>query len=361
MDQISCPDKTCVCWLLKSFYPEKAGNRISGGTASGPAPAPRIKAGTVEIRTVGDAAILFPRADISSISSSLAFPTPVDMYRKSVKSFALRDGPRFVPSGEGAIPCDEEGRAGKCDAALLNTSGFDVRNDANDAFIFLPGSVGGSSSGGGGDGIDVASTTTKTYGYAELRAEYLLLTGAIPALPDEAFGTWFSWYHAYNQSGAESDIARWRDDDLPIDIWGLDMDWRIWAGGMEGKEYKVNTKLFPNMTAFYEFAHQHDLVVYMNDHPMANATQLSPQEIKFRFDGLTSLFDLGLDFWWYDENWHNIIPGIDGFPNGGSVDHLVWGQEIFRSVAAHYNRVNGPRVRAPPPPPPPPGGGGGGG
>jgi len=39
--------------------------------------------------------------------------------------------------------------------------------------------------------------------------------------------------------------------------------------------------------------------VYMNDHPMANATQLSPAEVKFRYDGLTSLFDLGLDFWWY--------------------------------------------------------------
>ena len=37
----------------------------------------------------------------------------------------------------------------------------------------------------------------------------------------------------------------------------------------------------------------------MNDHPMAKAAQLSPEEVKFRYDGLTSLFDLGLDFWWY--------------------------------------------------------------
>ena len=71
-------------------------------------------------------------------------------------------------------------------------------------------------------------------------------------------------YHAYNQSAAEADIARWRADDLPIDIWGLDMDWRIWENGMEGKEYKINAELFPDMRAFYAFAHRHGLSVYMN-------------------------------------------------------------------------------------------------
>ena len=44
-------------------------------------------------------------------------------------------------------------------------------------------------------------------------------------------------YHPYNQSAAEADILRWRKDDLPLDIWGLDMDWRVWANGMEGKGY----------------------------------------------------------------------------------------------------------------------------
>jgi len=90
---------------------------------------------------------------------------------------------------------------------------------------------------------------------------------------------------------------------------------------------------------------------------MANATQLSPAEVKFRYDGLTSLFDLGLDFWWYDENWHDIIPGlsfdgsgqIEACPHGKCpVDHLVWGQEIFRSVTASYNKQHGPRNKTKP-------------
>ena len=34
--------------------------------------------------------------------------------------------------------------------------------------------------------------------------EVTLLVSAPRSLPDAAFGTWFSWYHAYNQSGAEA-------------------------------------------------------------------------------------------------------------------------------------------------------------
>jgi hypothetical protein len=86
----------------------------------------------------------------------------------------------------------------------------------------------------------------------------------------------------------------------------------------------------------------------MNDHPMAKAAQLSPEEVAFRYDGLTSLFDLGLDFWWFDENWHGIIPGLEcahGTSDCG-VDHLVWGQEIFRSVTAAYNDQQGARFPA---------------
>ena len=45
----------------------------------------------------------------------------------------------------------------------------------------------------------------------------------------------------------------------------------------QGKGYFINTKLFPDMRAFYSFAHEHGLSVYMNDHPMANASQLSRQ------------------------------------------------------------------------------------
>jgi hypothetical protein len=69
----------------------------------------------------------------------------------------------------------------------------------------------------------------------------------------------------------------------------------------------------------------------MNDHPMAHAAQLSPSEVSFRYDGLTSLFDLGLDFWWYDENWGGIIPGLDF--GGGEVRVMALSTKLM--VFAH--------------------------
>ena len=38
-----------------------------------------------------------------------------------------------------------------------------------------------------------AAAAEGRYGYSGLRSEFLQLTGAIPPLPDAAFGTWFSW------------------------------------------------------------------------------------------------------------------------------------------------------------------------
>jgi hypothetical protein len=92
----------------------------------------------------------------------------------------------------------------------------------------------------------------------------LRLTGPIPALPEKAMGTWFSWYHAYNQSAVESDMERWTTERLPIDIWGLDMDWRVIAGGEEGKCYCVNKELFPDMEGFMRFAHSRNLSLCVN-------------------------------------------------------------------------------------------------
>jgi hypothetical protein len=144
--------------------------------------------------------------NLLSVPPQLHFPEPAG-FAASTPYWAIRDSPRFIPSAAGVVPPDVAKANGvTIPPNLLNTSGFDGSNDAPDVYIFLPSAAAG-------------------YGYKQLRSEYLHLTGPVPPLPDEAFGTWFSWYHPYNQSAAEADIARWRSDDLPIDIWGLDMDW----------------------------------------------------------------------------------------------------------------------------------------
>lgn len=266
--------------------------------------------------------MLIDLPSLVEVAAELQFPPPTAFVDNKaagltpLPAFPIRDAPRFIPSEWGAVPPAAAG--GSVPPELASTSGFDTRNTATDVYIFLPGAAAAvaavaasaaaesaaaaePAAGAGNDGAPAlpAASSAQQYGYAGLRSEYLRLTGPIPSLPDQAFGTWFSWYHPYTQAEAETDIKRWRSDDLPLDIWGLDMNWRVTANGEEGKCYCINTDLFPNMTGFMDFAHKHGLVVYMNDHPMQHAPQLSPAEVQFRWDGMTSLFDHGLDFWWY--------------------------------------------------------------
>ena len=191
---------------------EASNGKFSGGNFAPPSPAPPFppapnsQAGAVRVLAVDGVRTLANITRLGSVSTSFsvsggqnAFPQPGTI--ASVSSWLIRDGPRFVPPPLGYVPCPQAAQT--CPPGLASTSGFDLGNDAADVYIFLPG----------------AAAEKDSYGYSGLRSEFLALTGPVPSLPDEAFGTWFSWYHKYNQSAAEADIARWRHDDLPIDIW----------------------------------------------------------------------------------------------------------------------------------------------
>jgi hypothetical protein len=67
-------------------------------------------------------------------------------------------GPRFVPPPLGYVPCPVANQT--CPPDLHNTTGFDLRNDAADVYIFLPGAA-----------------AQSDYGYRGLRSEFLALTG----------------------------------------------------------------------------------------------------------------------------------------------------------------------------------------
>lgn len=104
-------------------------------------------------------------------------------------------------------------------------------------------------------------------------------------------------------------------------------------------EYIVDTKLFPDMQRFISWVHSKKLHTYFNDHPEApgERKQMSPEEVNFRWNGLTSMFKLGLDFWWYDSNWVNpIIPGAFG------LDNKVWVQAVYRWVTTRFNSETRP-------------------
>lgn len=98
-------------------------------------------------------------------------PTPAELAAAAGKRtvFALRDAPRFVPATAdmGPTPAPKG-------SPYPNTSGFDVGNDAADAYLFV---------------------ATADDGHAPLRRAVLDLTGDVPRLPDYAFGLWYTWYH----------------------------------------------------------------------------------------------------------------------------------------------------------------------
>lgn len=128
-------------------------------------------------------------------SAPLDFPSPSAI----PGVFALQDSPRFLVPEGGAIPQSHLTEPPE----LRNSSGYDIRNDADDIYLFIPAA-----------------------NYTRLKRDFIALTGAVPRLPDWAFGTWFTEWHNYSQADAEAEMLRWRSEKLPLSVWGLDVNWR---------------------------------------------------------------------------------------------------------------------------------------
>lgn len=236
-----------------------------------------------------DGSLLFDGA--RSLPPKVFLPDPAD----AMASWAFSDQPRVIPPAWGALPPPPEG--------LNATSGWDLENQARDVFVFLPGRG----------------------GYRRLVADFLSLTGRVPLPPLCALGLIDSRYYPYKQDEALDVIDTFRKRDIPLDIFVLDTDWRV--GASHG--YGVNTELIPDMARFVRDAHARGVRVMLNDHPEpSKPVALSPDELNFRFEGLTSLLKLGVDYWWFDRNWHVTIsepaPGLS---------KEVWGMCLYRDIA----------------------------
>ena len=256
----------------------------------------------------------------------LHWPSPL-----AQPSYALLDYPRFRAPTWGPQPAPAS-----VDAALKPTNGYDYRNQVGhitqdedeetvmgftgDTYIFLL-----------GDSLE---------SWTASRKEFVQLAGPTPVLPSFAFGTWFTYWHDYSFEDATSNVSKWAEDGLPLDVWGLDMNWRNttdvatcgpshnetckccdftpWMGGafctnttkppvgpvncQHPNWYynRPNTALFPNFTRWFEYVKQHKLRTYFNDHPFpvagrgAGGGQTSPEEVAFRWQGLTSWLERGL-------------------------------------------------------------------
>jgi hypothetical protein len=275
----------------------------------------------------------------------LHWPAPL-----SASAYALTDYPRFfVPEWE-LKPAPQT-----VEPALGATNGYDFGNNVeHDTYIFLLGET-----------LD---------SWRSSRQEFVKLAGATPLLPDYAFGTWFTWWHPFSMGDAQSNVSRWETDRLPLDIWALDMNWRHTepvAYGAQAQKGQAkgevgtqdhyydhpNEQLFPgdgpygsSFTEWFDWLKSRKLRTYFNDHPFPVAgrneggLQTSPEEVKFRWEGLSSWMARGLTFWWFDHNWKLSIPPpfinetLSTYVWEG-LDNAAWGSHLYYTTAAQYDRI----------------------
>ncbi len=189
--------------------------------------------------------------------------------------------------------------------------------------------------------------------YARALGDYVRVAGRIPLPPRFAFGAWWSRYWAYSDQELDELIKGFRENDTPLDVLVIDMDWHMnheqleamgehdqsgetlgWSG------YTWNKMLFPDPDDFLKKIHEEGPKATLNLHPasgvepfeaaypaMARAMGIDPATKKYvPFDPTNKLwaanyFNLvlhplekqGIDFWWLDwQQWPNTkLPGVN--------------------------------------------------
>ena len=167
--------------------------------------------------------------------------------------------------------------------------------------------------------------------YKKLRRLYVELTGRCEFVRLSTLGGWESKYYAYSEEEAKQLILGYERQNIPLDNMVIDTDWRDCA---DGWGYDVNTKLFPDMKRFLDFAHEHGVEIMFNDHPEPVAGTKSVfdgAEIAYREKNLQALMELGLDTWWYDRNW-----GTHLLSASRKVYWETFGLYLFTDITRHF-------------------------
>ena len=164
----------------------------------------------------------------------------------------------------------------------------------------------------------------------KLRKLYVELTGKPELVRLSTLGGWNSKYYAYTEEEAKQLILDYEAHDVPLDVMVIDTDWRSCEHGWG---YDINTKLFPDMKRFLDFAHAHGVEVMFNDHPepVDGKQVFAPEEIAYREKNLQSLMEKGLDIWWYDRNW-----GTKLVSPSHNVPHETTGLYLFEDITRHH-------------------------
>lgn len=159
--------------------------------------------------------------------------------------------------------------------------------------------------------------------YKECIQDFTRVGGRVPLPPKYIFGYWYSRYWAYSQSDFQNIIREVENNDIPMDVIIMDMDWHKsgWTG------WSWNTSKIPSPTNLIRYMHTHGLRTALNLHP---SDGISSSEDKYKnlrsamglptsytstipwtiqdysfarpfFDNIIRpLESQGVDFWWLD-------------------------------------------------------------
>jgi alpha-glucosidase len=176
--------------------------------------------------------------------------------------------------------------------------------------------------------------------YRKALGDYVKVAGRIPLPPRFAFGAWWSRYWAYSDQEIDEIVRGFHENDVPLDVFVIDMDWHInhdqlEAAGEVDKSnhslgwtgYSWNKLLFPDPEQFLAKLHADGLKTSLNLHPasgiqpwethypeMAKAMGIDPASKQYvPFDITDKKFAAnyinlihhplekqGIDFWWLD-------------------------------------------------------------
>lgn len=226
----------------------------------------------------------------AELENSKWLPGPAD----KTEAWWFADTPRLIPPPWGLTPAPS-------DTEHPATSGWDLDNNAPDVYVFVPGDD-----------------------YRRLRRDFLKLTGPTPMVPLFALGAFDSRWYDYSESTALQQIEGYRERQIPLDVLVVDTGWRQNAS----TGYQPNTNLFPNLPRFFREAHAKHVRVMFNDHPEpVSRRALDPAELRYRYQGLSTLLHEGLDIWWYDRNW--MVSLVTPAPN---LRKEVWGMREYHDM-----------------------------
>lgn len=190
--------------------------------------------------------------------------------------------------------------------------------------------------------------------YKKCLSDFFKLTGKVPLIPRYALGNWWSRYRAYTQEEYLTLMKKFIQEDIPISIATVDMDWHyVKINEKFGTDYKGrigqssgwtgyswNSDLFPDYKGFLKWLQDHNMKVTLNLHPadgvryfedmykeMANEMGIDPSTkaiINFNIaspDFINAYFKIlhhpyekdGVNFWWIDwqQGTNSGLKGLD--------------------------------------------------